>query len=31
MYVAINIDHIHNLFNELKKLFFAYNSDQRSK
>ena len=28
MYVVYNIDYIHHLFNESKKLTFAYNSDQ---
>jgi hypothetical protein len=29
MYLTYNMDQIHQFFNESKKLFFAYNSDQR--
>ena len=28
MYVTINIDHIHHLFNESKRKIFIYNSDR---
>jgi hypothetical protein len=29
MYIVYNIDHIHHLLNEPKKLKFVYNSDRR--